>query len=87
MEEKDRKYLRMLGLLSLVGLTPVLTTVIGFFIGLELDKWLGTSPWLTGIFLLLGIFTGFRDVYRYIKKSQEMSEEDSGKEPKNKKHD
>ena len=87
MEEKDRKYLRMLGLLSLVGLTPVFTTVVGFFIGYELDKWLGTSPWLTGIFLLLGIITGFRDVYRYIKKSQEMSEEDAGEKHENKKHE
>lgn len=79
MEHTDHKHLRMLGLLSLVGLTPVFATVIGFFIGLKLDQWLGTAPWLTGIFLLLGIITGFRDVYRYIKRSQEVSDEDDAK--------
>ena len=47
MEEKDRKLIRMLGVLSTVGLTMVFATVIGLFIGLKLDPRLGTSPWLT----------------------------------------
>jgi len=29
----------------------------------ELDKWLGTSPWFTGTFLLLGIVAGFRNLF------------------------
>jgi len=31
MEEKDRKLLRMLGALSTVGITLVVSTVIGYF--------------------------------------------------------
>jgi F0F1-type ATP synthase assembly protein I len=71
MEEKDRKLIRMIGVLSTVGLTLVFATVIGLFIGLKLDEWFGTSPWLAGLFLLLGIIAGFRNLFVYVKKSQD----------------
>ncbi len=76
MEEKDRKLIRMLGVLSTLGLTMVFATVIGLFIGLELDKWLGTSPWLTALFLLMGIIAGFRNLFVYAKKSQKTLEDE-----------
>jgi ATP synthase protein I len=71
MEEKDRKFIRMIGALSTVGLTMVLATMIGLFIGYQLDKVFGTSPWLTGIFLLLGLIAGFRNLFVYAKRSQD----------------
>jgi ATP synthase protein I len=76
MDEKDRKLIRMLGVLSTVGMVLVFATVIGLFIGLKLDKWLGTSPWLTALFLLLGIFAGFRNLFLYTKRSQESFDKD-----------
>ena len=76
MEEKDRKLIRMLGVLSTVGLTLVFATVIGLFIGLKLDKWLGTSPWLTALFLLIGIIAGFRNLFVYAKKSQQTLDDE-----------
>ncbi len=71
MDEKDRKLIRMIGVLSTVGLTLVFATVIGLYVGLKLDAWLGTSPWFTVVFLLLGIAAGFRNLFLYAKKSQE----------------
>ena len=71
MEEKDRKLIRMLGVLSTVGLTMVFATVVGLYIGLKLDEWLGTSPWLTALFLLFGIIAGFRNLFVYAKRSQQ----------------
>jgi ATP synthase protein I len=71
MEEKDRKLIRMIGVLSTVGLTMVFATVVGLYIGLKLDEWLGTSPWLTALFLLIGIIAGFRNLFVYAKKSQD----------------
>jgi ATP synthase protein I len=71
MEEKDRKLIRMIGVLSTVGLTMVFATVVGLYIGLKLDEWLGTSPWLTVLFLLIGIIAGFRNLFVYAKKSQD----------------
>jgi len=63
MEEKDRKLFRMLGALSTVGITLVVSTVIGYFIGHYLDGRFGTTPWLTLVFLLLGIAAGFKNLY------------------------
>jgi len=76
MEEKDRKLIRMLGVLSTVGLTMVFATVIGLFIGLKLDKWFGTSPWLTALFLLIGIVAGFRNLFVYARKSQKTLDDE-----------
>lgn len=71
MEEKDRRLIRMLGVLSTVGLVMVFATVIGLFIGIKLDKWFGTSPWLTALFFLFGLIAGFRNLFLYVKRSQE----------------
>jgi ATP synthase protein I len=79
MEDKDRKLMRMLGVLSTVGLTMVFATVIGFYIGLELDKWLGSSPWFTVVFALFGLVAGFRNLFVYAKGSQKKLEEDEDK--------
>jgi len=78
-DEKDRKLIRMLGALSTVGLTLVFATVIGLFIGLKLDAWLGTSPWLTAVFLMIGIIAGFRNLFVYVKRSQKTFDENDDK--------
>ncbi len=80
MEEKDRKLLRLVGVLSTVGITMVFATVIGLFFGHWLDTKFGTSPWLTALFLLLGIFAGFRNLFIYVKKSQEELDDRSNGE-------
>ena len=41
----------------------VAATFIGLAMGYYLDKWLETAPWLTLIFLLLGIVSGFRNIF------------------------
>jgi len=82
MDEKDRKLIRMLGVLSTVGITLVAATVIGLFIGLKLDKVFGTSPWLTALFLLFGLIAGFRNLFLYTKRSQEVMDEDNKEHPK-----
>lgn len=66
----------MIGVLSTMVLTPVFAVGIGFFVGLKIDQWLGSSPWFTGIFILFGIIAGFRDVYRTVRRSQEMLDDD-----------
>ncbi len=82
MKEKDRDLIRMLGVLSTVGITLVAATVIGLYIGLKLDEWLGTSPWLTGIFLALGLFAGFKNLFTYVKKSGEINDDPDKKKQK-----
>lgn len=60
----DRRWIRQLGVLSGVGLTLVISTVLGLWGGHALDGWLGTSPWLTLVGLLLGIAAGFVNLFR-----------------------
>ncbi len=80
MDEKDRKLIRMIADLSTVGLTLVFATVIGLFIGHQLDRFFGTSPWLTGLFLLFGIFAGFKNLFVHAKKSQDTFDKNDHEE-------
>jgi len=76
MEEKDRKLFRVLGALSTVGITLVVATVIGYFIGHYLDGRFGTTPWLTLVFLLLGIAAGFKNLYDQTRNLMDMDKQD-----------
>jgi ATP synthase protein I len=76
MEEKDRKLLRMLGALSTVGITLVVATVIGYLIGHYLDGRFGTTPWLTLVFLLLGIAAGFKNLYDQTRSLMDLDKRD-----------
>jgi ATP synthase protein I len=79
MEEKDRKLFRMLGALSTVGITLVVSTVIGYYAGHYLDSLFNTTPWLTLGFLLLGIAAGFKNLYDQTRKLMDLDKpEDKG---------
>jgi ATP synthase protein I len=83
MSEERRQLFKTLGFLSSVGISMVAATFIGLAMGFYLDKWLGTSPWLTLIFLLLGIISGFRNIFiltqRELKRQQrEQGDDDNG---------
>lgn len=64
--ETDRSAFRQIGILSGVGITLVVSTVLGLAGGYALDRWLGTSPWFTLIGLLLGIASGFVSLFRAV---------------------
>lgn len=53
-----------------VGLNFVLSTFVGLGIGYWLDGLFKTAPWLTLIFLILGIIAGFRELFRLAKKQE-----------------
>jgi ATP synthase protein I len=66
-KDLDREYLNNLVKASVVGLHLVTATFVGLAVGYYLDKWLGTKPWLTMLFLLFGIAAGFMNMYREVK--------------------
>ena len=43
-----------------IGIEFVGAVLVGALIGFFLDRWLGTSPWLMILFLLLGFGAGLR---------------------------
>jgi ATP synthase protein I len=62
MKEEEKNLLKTIATLSTLGLTLVFATMIGLAIGIYLDKKFNTSPWLTIIFLLIGIAAGFKSL-------------------------
>ena len=64
MPDEEPSVLRQLARLSTVGVALVAATAVGLAIGYGLDRWLGTSPWLTMVFTLLGIVAGFLNLFR-----------------------
>lgn len=63
MAENKQQLIRSIGFLSGVGIALVASTLIGLFMGYYLDRWLGTGPWLTLLFLCFGIVAGFRNIF------------------------
>ena len=61
---------KSLGELTSIGMTMVASTVIGLAAGYYGDRWLGTSPWLLLVGLLLGIVAGFVNLFRSVKAAE-----------------
>jgi ATP synthase protein I len=64
----EKPFFRQLLQASSIGINLVLSTFVGLAIGYGLDSLFHTSPWLTIIFLILGIIAGFRELFRIAKK-------------------
>ncbi len=79
MADDKRQLMKSLSFLSSLGISMVAASFIGLFIGYQLDKWLGTSPWMTLLWLGLGIASGFRNIFiltRRALRDQEDEDED-----------
>jgi ATP synthase protein I len=73
MKKETKRYLKELAYYSSLGFSVSLSIVIGLAIGVYLDrKVFNTTPWLTLIFLGLGIIAAFRNIGRAIKKSRKF---------------
>lgn len=73
----DKEYIDALSHAGTIGLHMVSGIAVGTLIGYGLDAWLETSPWLTGIFMIVGIVAGFKNVYvdtNKLIKSQEKND-------------
>lgn len=64
--------MRELAYYSSIGFSVALSIFIGLGIGVWLDRRFDTSPWLTLIFLGLGIAAGYRNIGLAIKKSRKL---------------
>lgn len=76
---KDKSYLNSLSQAGTIGLHMVSGIAVGVLVGYFLDQWLDTAPWMTGIFMIIGIVAGFKNVYvdtkRLIAKQKEEEKE------------
>jgi len=72
MKEDLKRMMKLLTLVSTVGISLVVATVIGILIGYYFDKWLGTAPYGFLAWLVIGIIAGFRNVYLMMQKAKEI---------------
>ncbi|MBI5026074.1 MAG: AtpZ/AtpI family protein [Nitrospirae bacterium] len=77
--KEKKEFLRLLLVVSTVGINLVVATFIGLAIGYYLDKLFGTSPWLTIIFLIIGIAAGFRNLFRVALKERNNGNSEKGR--------
>jgi len=65
----ERGTWKALGEVSSIGVTLVVTTVIGLVAGYYADRWLGTKPWLMLLGLGMGIVAGFVNLFRSVNRA------------------
>ena len=75
MKRETRRYIRELAYYSSLGLQVALSIFIGLAIGVYLDRRFELYPWLTLVFLGLGIAAGFRNIWLAIRKSEKSQQE------------
>ena len=66
---KERKeMMKAVSMLSQVGITILVCIGLGVFVGIALDRWLGTDPWMLLLFIFLGIVAAFKSLYEQFKR-------------------
>ncbi|WP_255298472.1 AtpZ/AtpI family protein [Brevibacillus dissolubilis] len=58
---------QMIGLVSLIGADMAICVVSGVLLGQYIDNWIGTTPWLMLVGLLIGMGLGVYTVYRIVR--------------------
>ena len=76
--KKNRAWVENLSIVMQIGLTMAGCIVFCFFVGLYLDKWLGTKGIFVTIFIVLGVIGGGVTVYRQIMEIIESKPDDQG---------
>jgi len=66
-KKTEDKYamLRQAGLVTAIPFLLLVSPIVGYFLGLFLDRWFNTS-FLWIVFIVLGFVAGIREVYRII---------------------
>ena len=67
--QSDANMLRTAWELSAGMLSFVVAIGIGWWFGRVLDRWLGTAPWLMGVFTACGLAAGVLNVYRALSRA------------------
>jgi F0F1-type ATP synthase assembly protein I len=75
--KRNRAWVEDLYIVTQLGLTMVGCIAFCFFIGLYLDRWLGTKGVFITIFIILGVIGGGVVVYRQIMEITEVKKEDN----------
>ena len=72
MKKKPKSAFRELAYYSSIGLSVAFSIFIGLFVGVALDRHFDTTPILTLVFLGFGVGAAFSNIFRAIKRSQDL---------------
>jgi ATP synthase protein I len=67
-DKETKKSAIQMAYASSIGISMALAIFGCFFLGTWLDRKLGTEPYFTLLFLLIGIAAGFRNIYILMKR-------------------
>ena len=73
-----------LALISQVGLNILTPTFLGLYFGSWLDKKFGKNMLFTMVFLIVGVLSGFMNIFKLAGRKKPSDEEKSNKEDENK---
>jgi ATP synthase protein I len=68
LDKETKKSAIQMAYASSIGISMALAIFGCFFLGTWLDRKLGTKPYFTLLFLLIGIAAGFRNIYVLMKR-------------------
>lgn len=73
---KNMKILQNIALISQIGISMLVPIFGCIWLGHFLDTKLHTSPWLLLLFIFIGIFSAFRNLFLLTKKQSEKKKEE-----------
>lgn len=71
LDEERKELFRLMSKFSTVGLEMGFSVVIGLLMGIYLDRYLKTDPWMTILFLLFGFAAAGRVIIRVAKEGRQ----------------
>ena len=84
MQKSVKKPWKQYGRYGSLGIELILSMAVGYYIGRWLDGKVGSAPWLAVIGFLVGVYAGFRQIFRAAKR---MTAETEREDEANNRHE
>jgi F0F1-type ATP synthase assembly protein I len=68
MDKPVKKPWKQYGRYGSLGIELILSMAVGYYVGRWIDTKAGTTPWLSLVGFLIGIYAGFRQIFRVAKR-------------------
>jgi ATP synthase protein I len=67
-DKEHQKALKTIGIFITIPFVLAVPPIIGWFLGKWIDKQTGTSPYIMYVMIFLGFVSGYRELYRILKR-------------------
>ena len=80
MQKSVKKPWKQYGRYGSLGIELILSMAVGYYVGRWADGRLGSTPWLSLLGFLIGIYAGFRQIFRAAKRMTADAEREEQEE-------